>query len=224
MTDVMPTNVASRVNGRSAKRTTNGHMHCARQQMAGDVFSPTGFVRKVSDAVSPLMAASGERLRDDVGRVTLAQALMPLFGSFTIADAVFAATILRAAFRVLPDQMPSGKVCRSHGALFEVAELLEDFVAEARASGPDCVHARAYLLEWAEEDDLELCDHNKLAIAKAIVRDSHDLRNGRFRGEKFGGVPEGRIRVFWLYNVVERFEGREAAYALIDESASVMVG
>lgn len=46
----------------------------------------------------------------------------------------------------------------------------------------------------------------KLAIAKAIVRDGHDLRNGRFRGEKFGRMSEDRIRVFWLYNVVDRFE------------------
>jgi hypothetical protein len=181
------------------------------------VFSPTDFVRRVSAAVSPLMAPSGESLRADVGRAELARALTPLFGNFTVADAVFAEAILRTAFGALPDETPDGKVCCAHGALFEVAELLEDFIAEASASGPDCVHARAYLLEWAERENLELAEANKLALAKSIGRDTHSLRNGRFQGETFGGAPSGRIRVVWLYNVVDRFEGDEAARTLIDE-------
>jgi hypothetical protein len=34
-------------------------------------------------------------------------------------------------------------------------------------------------------------------------------------------APTGRIKMMWLYHVVDRFEGSEAARALIDETVGI---
>ncbi|WP_170303898.1 hypothetical protein [Reyranella soli] len=96
-----------------------------------------------------------------------------------------------------------------------VCWLLEKFASRARASGPECVSARARFLELVtgDEDGWSLGDFYESALAKAVSEDVRAMRRVRFiNPEPFGdGRVVGRSAWdSWLAFVVERADGLDA--------------
>jgi hypothetical protein len=69
--------------------------------------------------------------------------------------------------------------------------VLEDFLAEARASSPACVEVRARVVGMCMDDSREHpseCAMN--GMREMIHWDISDLRSNQFYGEGFGGQPD----------------------------------
>lgn len=195
--------------------------------------SPAAIVRAIITAAWPFVGRdSGPTLRQFDGvavptapdeptspHVALVRALAPLFKDYTVADAVHMLGMLRTVATGTHPDVDEGlknEDRTSDDILIGVCWILEKFASRARASGPECVSARARFLELVtegEEDGWALGDLYEGALAKAVSEDVKAMRRGRFNPEPFG---DGRSVGYsawssWLAYVVEHEEGLEAA-------------
>jgi hypothetical protein len=154
-------------------------------------------------------------------RAELARALYSFFAGYTVADAVMMLGMLRAV---------TGCGCfrgrsRDFGALCSIAVLLEEFAAQGNASGPECVSARALLIEKSGEEDAEWdLGNSRPAALRQMMHDVADLRSGSFGcGSRFDDGPDCE-GLWWLYEVVKQHDGDDAARELMDERRAREMG
>jgi hypothetical protein len=146
-------------------------------------FNPTSFVFSAIEAVAPLVDVAADKLKSVKTRVDVVRALLPIFGRYTVADAVMAFGLIKIAERAEVDEnVPSGNTGLP---LYEAREALEAFASTARATSPACVSARALLAKYACDDGCVLSDANAVAIQEMHRTDISDLRAGKFYGEAF---------------------------------------
>lgn len=157
-------------------------------------FSPTAFVRRVVAAVVPLMHDG--RLRDGKSRADVFEALEPIVGHYTMADAFLAWRMLRAAQCA---EFYSEDSATS--ALYEAAYLLQTFVARGWPSSADCVSARAAALQVDEDGEKAMGDDNDDAARAEVASDVSKVRSGRFYGEQLSD-RSGRGLPIWLDRTV----------------------
>ena len=153
--------------------------------------------------------------------VALVRALAPLFKDYTVADAVHMLGMLRTVATGTHAEVDDFDDRTSDDVLIGVCWLLEKFACCARASGPGCVSARARLLQLVtdQEDGWGLGDDYQSALSRSIAGDVKALRCGDvFDAEPFGDGSVRQDAVFgWLFKVVQREEGLEAASQLVLE-------
>lgn len=143
-------------------------------------FSPSTFVEQVIEAVLPLINHKGDRIKEDVTPGRVVEVLKPLFGRFTVRDAVIAHFMLEPDSNTNADDLDSDNP-RKH-ALYEAREALVSFITNAKASSPECAVTRIYLAE--EEGDADEAPHANLM--QAIADDVRHVRSGRYKGQCFG--------------------------------------
>jgi hypothetical protein len=153
-------------------------------------FVPTAFVRQVVAAVVPLI--DKDELRDGKSRADVFEALNPIVGHYTMADAFLAWRMLRTAQCASLYSEDS-----ETSALYEAAYLLETFVARGWPSSADCVSARAAALKIDEEAEKAMGDDNDDAARPELTSDVCKLRSGHFHGERLSDRC-GRGLPIWL--------------------------
>jgi hypothetical protein len=104
----------------------------------------------------------------------------PLFGTFTVRDAVIVYFMLEPDFNADADDCV-GDNPRKH-ALFEARTTLINFVTNARASSPECAVTRIYLAQ--DVGDADEGPHANLHWV--MQNDIKHVRSGRFEGQLFG--------------------------------------
>ena len=140
-----------------------------------------GFTKAVIEAVLPLVdQESGTTLAGDNTRAHVINALKPICGSFTVADAVLAYAALNPVAECDVNDVP-GDNPKQH-AIFEACSALQEFVARGHASSPECA---AYRIHMVEELDPESAADHDGAIIKMIGRDVKHVRSGRYKGHLF---------------------------------------
>jgi hypothetical protein len=140
-------------------------------------FSPSAFVQKVIDAVLPLV--DGEKAKEGVSKVDIIEALKPLFGHFTVRDAVLVHFMFEPEANIDAEGLDSDSPKRH--AIFEAREALISFACNAKASSPECAVTRMYLAD--QEGDLHEVDDG--SVWKAMTHDVPHLRSGRYDGHRF---------------------------------------
>lgn len=151
---------------------------------ASVAFSPSAFVEVVMASVLPLINPENcIELQEGKTLADVRDALIPIFGRYTIEDAVYVHQMLRGTdgHWVQPD----GDDPRAH-AIFEAREVLVRFICHAGSSGPACATARAAFAEEKDGDGDELPDDLYGSLHFHISHDVRHLRTGRFYGERFG--------------------------------------
>ncbi|WP_170303537.1 hypothetical protein [Reyranella soli] len=163
------------------------------------------------------------------GSVLLAKSLLPVFGNYTVADAVYMVGMLRTiGFEMQPDRgidSEDGEPLTADDLLHEVVWLLEHFICTADASNEECASARAVFMAKAQEDDAwKPADHFMAKLADCAMDDLRCLRRLMFgSGETFGS-PFRSDRIegqSWLFKVVRAEEGEETAFALLRAAGDV---
>jgi hypothetical protein len=157
----------------------------------------------VTNAVLPLVDEQGEELKAGVSPRHLYDALAPILGNCTVADACHILPALRRDNSLEPDTKNGRR--RSH-ARFEAMSMLEDFIAMAPASGPECVRARAWLLAEAIGNDGILGGWTNEEAAASLVRDIDCLIAGQFEGERFSDAA-GKPASWWPHMMAARHDG-----------------
>jgi hypothetical protein len=150
--------------------------------------------------------------QEGVADVQVYEALRPFFGPYTVGDAALMVAQLAAALFSTPGETAGEGDSPAFGASCEAKHMLEDFAVEPRASGPDCVGARAFLLKNAGTDEGLVCEGNLLAIYASVRNDTVDLRTGPFYGETFDSPSRGGFGRNWLEKARERREQWDAAH------------
>lgn len=146
-------------------------------------FSPTAFMEQVIEAVLPLIGESGTELREGATDTDVVLALQPLFGHFTVFDAVMVHFMLDPAGNTDSETADGRDNPRSH-AIFTAREALIHFACNARASSARCAEARAYLAE--HEGDMDQAPHG--SVLSTIGSDVKYVSRGRYRGQRFGDI------------------------------------
>lgn len=171
------------------------------------VCSPAAFVRRLIDAVVPtiqLTEAGGVDYRATDDRKTF-EALRPFLQGYTVADVGLLLPMIYAAGGLVRDP-PENDVKTS--AMGAVHMMLEDFLAEARATSPECVEVRARIVGMCMDDDSREhpseCAMN--GIRKRIKWDISDLRSNCFYGDTFGGTHSEERYPSWLQKSTERLD------------------
>lgn len=160
---------------------------------------PAQLVRKVIKALRPLLVP--DRIMDfgyveGLGEIHAYRALVPIFGSFSVAEAVLAIDILHAA------RLSKSDV--EYGALYEAGGVLEAFVATARASAPDCVSELARHLTIYEDGEPRISEVLRPLAAKSLLDGVNDLRRNDFvLGERFGSAGDGESPISWCYRAAK---------------------
>lgn len=177
---------------------------CTKKRSAMPKFSnPTELVERILQAIKPTLGDEGEMESMPVS----AKALASVVGDYTVADAVYAISLLKVAIRTTDGEaweLEGGGRCSRSDALCSALFILEDFASTARSSGPSCVSARAYLLETAAEDATLGEQH---IAARSMLQDTANLRSGDFWGETFSGCTEPAGCPWWLMKATERRDG-----------------
>jgi hypothetical protein len=170
-------------------------------------FSPSAFVEQVIQAVLPFTDARGDNRKEGVTDSQLVEALKPLFGGFTVHDAVIAHFMLDPDSNTdVDDREGEGDNPRKH-ALYEAREILIRFITNAWASSPECAVTRIYLAE-KEEDDLN--DAPDSSLMQVMRDDVRSVRTGRFRGQRFAHTD--RRTLGWCpWNMMAIDDSAEAA-------------
>ena len=160
-------------------------------------FTPTSFVREVVAAVVPLMDKN--MLHEGKSRADVFEALTPICGHYSVADAFLAWRLLHAAENssVYPEDTESG-------ALHQAAYMLETFVAHGWPSSADCVAARASALEINEDGEHAMGTVNDDAARGGLTLDVSLLRSGRYPGERFASEDPlfPNNLPLWLYRAL----------------------
>jgi hypothetical protein len=168
---------------------------------------PRAFIANIVAALQPFMDEWTRR--EGVTDAEVYEALRPFFAGYTVGDAALMLAQLGAALFATPGETAAKGDSPAFGALCEAKHMLEDFAVEARASGPDCVGARAFLLKNAGTDEGLVCESNLASIHASIRWDTSALRRGNFDGETFDS-PSRNGSLNWLVKARERREQRNA--------------
>jgi hypothetical protein len=147
------------------------------------VFSPSSFEERLIEAVLPLIDESGTGLREGKTELDVVRALQPIFGHFTVYDAVMVHFMLAPAGET-DGETPDGKDNPRTHAVFLARMAIVDFVGNARASSARCAEARAYLAE--HEGDM--AETTSGAVFRTIAADVKYVSRGRYRGQRFGDI------------------------------------
>lgn len=153
--------------------------------------SLVSFCRAISVAAAPHTEQGG----GIKSKTDLVDALVPLIGHYTVADAVCAIAMLHTAYTALGGD-------EGDDPMFATMMLLEDFACGADAADADSAAARAQLIEKSQSTDGWDLGHENMAAATRQAR--HDLRamrKGRFDANVFGGTFEA-----YFTNPVRRSE------------------
>lgn len=165
--------------------------------------SPTAFARALATAALPYTDEFGG-IKDHGG---LAEALTPIIGRFTIADAVGAIGALRTTAEVIRGEDAIDN------ALFAVVTMLEMFCCYASAADAESVAARVHLIEKAASTPGWELGNDMEHATRAAAWDIRALRSGNFedygRGTTFAADP--RERCTWVYHLIGDQEGLTAA-------------
>lgn len=158
--------------------------------------------KTIADAARPHVEEGG----GVTSRADLVDALAPLIGHYTIADAVRMIGFLRTASAVFSED-------GCDDALFVVDSILEDFASLGEASDADSAAARAHLIEKSSEDDAwDLGTANLQAATRHAASDMRTMQKGNFRTNCFGGTFVSDILMpGWLYHAIQNSEGNEAS-------------
>jgi hypothetical protein len=159
---------------------------CTPSGAAPSGFLPRAFIEAVTDAVLPLIDdRDGTQYIQGKSHHDARRALVPLFGEYTVEDAVHVHRMLRHAdghWRPRHDIDDP----RVH-ALYEAREALVRFICHAQGSGPACAAARAAFAHEGDGDGDMLTDDLYDALHYRIRGDIVDLRASRFaHGQRFG--------------------------------------
>lgn len=175
---------------------------CAKKRSAVPVFPrPTELVDRIIEAIRPILDEEGHC----ESTPALVQALMPIMADYTVADAVYAISMLHTVNSSLPGETPEGKDCPVLQGLFDVNNLLQEFASFAWASSKQCAAARARLMELST-GDLEWELRFPEAMARSVRRDMRSLVSGSFGGETFTSVQLASGLPLWLIDVVKARE------------------
>lgn len=150
-------------------------------------FSPSAFVEQVIEATLPLVDDKGDRMKKGVTRADVVRALQPLFGRYTVFDAVLVHFMLDPAGNTDGETADGKDNPRSH-AIFLAREAIIDFACNARASSARCAETRAYLAE--HEGDMDEAPHG--SVLGTIAADVRHVSRRRYRGQRFGDIVAGR--------------------------------
>jgi hypothetical protein len=154
-------------------------------------FTPSAFVEQVTAAVLPLIDPEhGTDLREGKTLADVIEAVVPLFGHYTVEDAVYAHQTLRHAATHWSEPV-NGDDPRAH-AIFEAREVLTHFICRAMSTSPACAAARAAFAQEGDGDGEELPEDMSKPLHFRISCDVAVLRKGRFDGERFAGRQWGR--------------------------------
>lgn len=163
-----------------------------------NAFMPTAFVREIVAAVMPLV--DRDNLREGKSRADVFEALCPICGDYTVADAFLVWRLLRAA-----QSASLYSEGAEFNALYEAIYVLETFVARAFVSSDDCVSARASALEINEDGEHAMGDDNDDAARSKLTNDVSYLRSGRYFGERFASADRPTLSglPMWLDKALE---------------------
>jgi len=128
----------------------------------------------------------GTILRDGKSRADVREALLPIFGRYTVEDAVYAHQMLRGTNVHWSVAEGKGDDPRQH-AIYEAREALVHFICHGHSTSPACAAARAAFAEDKDGDGDDLPDDLYDILHFQISHDISDLRSGRFFGERFDG-------------------------------------
>jgi len=172
--------------------------------------NPARLVRDIIAAVKPLLETdrgSDFTLADDYSDIDVYRALLSTCSNFTVADAVRALEIIHAALDIR-EQAASKKQSQEYGALFEADAVLEEFIAIARPTGPNCVSALAQYNSIIEDDDEpRLSEVLRPIAAKTLCEGVSALRSNIFvQGERFGSAGDGNLVDGWFYRIDDRLK------------------
>ncbi|WP_020697445.1 hypothetical protein [Reyranella massiliensis] len=156
--------------------------------------SPTELVNCMVDAVQSATDDKG----DIVSKPKAVKALLPLIGTYTVADAAMVLPLFHGALAVWPALTDEGDECPRFNTLCHVSWLLEEFACLAEASGPLCITGRLYLLEQAAADDAWALPHPVDALRRTR-NDTMTQSSGRFSRETFGGLETKSGVPSWLH-------------------------
>lgn len=104
-------------------------------------FTPSTFIEQATAAVLPLVDEDGTSLRDGKTMIDVIEAMRPLFGHYTVEDAIYAHQMLKGAY-VHWSEPAKGDDPRVQ-AICEAREALMHFICHAISTGPACAAARA---------------------------------------------------------------------------------
>jgi hypothetical protein len=112
------------------------------------------------------------------------EALLPLFGHYTVEDALYAHRLLQNANVHWDEPESGGDDPRAH-AIFEAREMLVHFICRAMGTGPACAAARAAFAQDGDGDGDELPGALYNILHFRISNDISHLRGSRYMGERF---------------------------------------
>lgn len=143
----------------------------------GAPVSPTELLRAISVAAAGYL--DGDTVRDRAAnQLKMIDALRPIIGHFSVADAVLLKDGIYAA---------SGSGCYAHAAgeaLEAVAGLLEDFICSAPATGAEDVGCRSIYVM----NQRSLSPRDRAVLAQRLALDIYELQHNNFgEGQLFGG-------------------------------------
>ena len=168
-------------------------------------FTPSAFIEQVTAAVLPLADKDGISLREGKTMVDVVEAVLPLFGHYTVEDAVYAHRMLKGAGCHWTEPLDRDDP-RAH-AIYEAREVLMHFICHATSTGPACAAARAAFAQDGDGDGDELPADLSNPLHFRISHDIVDLRRGQFSGgERFAGGQWGRA---WASHFESDVENRE---------------
>lgn len=160
---------------------------------------PVGLVDAIIDALVPF---GSQRLALEKADEPIIRALIPIFGAFTVADAVLALAVLETAMAGNVHNYPDDDYSTAYNALQCAASALEDFIVTAEPASPlcSCARGRYAANRWAQK---LLNDDDDRLLREAVLNDIIALRDRIFHAQRFCGsdeldpdVPTGTIA--WL--------------------------
>lgn len=147
-------------------------------------FQPSAFVHGIASALVPLIEdGSDGKMKEGKGVGDIHAALVPIFGRFTIADAVCVHSFLRpAGDAYFGNDGLDGD--RTHG-VWLARESLVHFICHGMATGPACAAARAQFAQTHDGDGDALTDDLYRPLHFRISCDISALRSARYFGQRF---------------------------------------
>jgi hypothetical protein len=146
----------------------------------------TAFAASVVQAVLPLVdQGKGDRLANGYGANDVFQALVPLFGGFTVAEAVRMFELLEGPQQEINEHTDAGRDNPQTEAIYQARAILADFACCARPSSAACVAARVTMLKQGDD----IGEVNEWDLADALADDIRRLSRSSFgRGERFAAA------------------------------------
>jgi len=175
--------------------------------------APAAFVRQLMDAVVGVMPFDNRGEPDSqpgpVEMRTTFSVLEPFLATYTVTDVGLLLNMVYASWALQRNARASDV---DGEAIGRIQSLLEDFLADAHASTPECTEVRAYFLGMCMDDAYNHpSDCTIEGLRSQIHWDISDLRSGHFDGETFGGRCQGDEYPLWLKRSIKRVERYKAA-------------